>query len=126
MEREGADFRPLPLPRDVTQPEPKDATWGGKDGTLPTRPCGTTVRVPSLNASSGHLYEGASGRGGFKDLCAQDHTMRPIGGEPWGDMERLRSWFVEHLGLYALLPDTKHIPEDLKAKIPVRVNTQGM
>lgn len=52
--------------------------------------------------------------------------MRPIVDGPWGDMERSRAWLVEYLGLYALRPDAKHIPEDLKAKMAVRVNTQGV
>ena len=52
--------------------------------------------------------------------------MRLIDSEEWGDVVRSRAWLVKHLGLHALLPDTKHVPEDLKAKMAVRVNTQGV
>ena len=88
------------------------------------------VKTPSGSApsetSSIPLCEKASGYRGLEKLCAQADTMRPIVDGPWGDIERSRTWLVKHLGLHALLPDTKHVPEDLKAKMAVRVNTQGM
>lgn len=88
------------------------------------------VKAPSgsafLMVPNGRLCEKASGYRGLEELCAQANTMRLIVDGPWGDMERSRAWLVEYLGLYALRPDAKHIPEDLKAKMSVRVNTQGM
>lgn len=88
------------------------------------------VKAPSRSApsetSSIPLCEKASGYRGLEKLCAQADTMRPIVDGPWGDMERSRAWLVEYLGLYALRPDAKHIPEYLKAKMAVRVNTQGV
>ena len=88
------------------------------------------VKAPSgatpSETSSIPLCEEASGYRGLEELCAQADTMRPIVDGPWGDMERSRAWLVKHLGLHVLLPGTKHVPEDLKAKMAVRVNTQGV
>ena len=90
------------------------------------RPPHGPVKAPSgsdfLMVPNGRLCEDAMDPGG----ADQADMMRPIVDGPWGDMERSRTWLVKHLGLHALLPDTKHVPEDLKAKMAVRVNTQGV
>ncbi len=84
------------------------------------------VKAPSgldfLMVPNGRLCEDAMDPGG----ADQADMMRLIDSEEWGDIERSRTWLVKHLGLHALLPDTKHVPEDLKAKMAVRVNTQGV
>ena len=84
------------------------------------------VKAPSgsafLMVPNGRLCENAMDPGG----ADQADMMRLIDSEEWGDIERSRTWLVKHLGLHALLPDTKHVPEDLKAKMAVRVNTQGV
>lgn len=84
------------------------------------------VKAPSgsafLMVPNGRLCENAMDPGG----ADQADMMRLIDSEEWGDIEKSRTWLVKHLGLYALLPDTKHVPEDLKAKMVVRVNTQGV
>lgn len=81
------------------------------------------VKTPSgsafLMVPNGRLCENAMDPGG----ADQADMMRLIDSEEWGDME---AWLVKHLGLYALRPDTKHVPEGLKAKMSVRVNTQGV
>jgi hypothetical protein len=38
----------------------------------------------------------------------------------------MEAWLIENLGLYALRPDAKYVPEDLKAKMSVRINIQGV
>lgn len=84
------------------------------------------VKAPSgsafLMVPNGRLCENAMDPGG----ADQADMMRLIDSEEWGEIERSRTWLVKHLGLHALLPDTKHVPEDLKAKMAVRVNTQGV
>lgn len=92
----------------------------------PHSPVKTPSGATPSETSSIPLCEEASGYRGLEELCAQADTMRPIVDGPWGDMERSRAWLIENLGLYALRPDAKHIPEDLKAKMPVRINTQGV
>jgi hypothetical protein len=92
----------------------------------PHSPVKTPSGATPSETSSIPLCEEASGYRGLEELCAQADTMRPIVDGPWGDIERSRTWLVKHLGLHALLPDTKHVPEDLKAKMAVRVNTQGV
>lgn len=104
---------------------PRTLCWDTKNTTLPARPSNST-REEILNALSGRLCEEASCYRGLENLCAQADTMRLIDSEEWGDIERSRTWLVKHLGLHALLPGTKHVPEDLKAKMAVRVNTQGV
>ena len=80
------------------------------------------VKTPSgsafLMVPNGRLCENAMDPGG----ADQADMMRLIDSEEWGDIERLQTWLVNH----ALLPGTKHVPEDLKAKMAVRVNTQGV
>lgn len=84
------------------------------------------VKTPSgsafLMVPNGRLCENAMDPGG----ADQADMMRLIDSEEWGDIEKSWTWLVKHLGLHALLPDTKHVPEDLKAKMAVRVNTQGV
>lgn len=123
MGNEGTTFRPLALSVEVAGQCPRILCGDTKNTTLPARPGNSTTGEEILNAPSGRLCEEASYYRGLEDLCAQADTMRPIGGGSWGDME---AWLIENLGLYALHPDAKRIPEDLKAKMLVRINTRGV
>lgn len=89
----------------------------------PHSPVKTPSGATPSETSSIPLCEEASCYRGLEELCAQADTMRPIVDGPWGDME---AWLIENLGLYALRPDAKRIPEDLKAKMSVRINIQGV
>lgn len=123
MGNEGTTFRPLALSVEVAGQHPRMLCGGTKNASLPARPSNSTTGEEILNALSGRLCEEASCYRGLEDLCAQADTMRPIGGGSWGDME---AWLIENLGLYALRPDAKRIPEDLKARMLVRINIQGV
>ena len=122
MSKEETGFRPLP-PVKAPGQYPRTLCGDTKDATLSARPGNSTTGEEILNAPSGLLCEEASCYRGLENLCVQADTMRPIGGGSWGDME---SWLIENLGLYALRPDAKRIPEDLKAKMSVRINIQGV
>lgn len=84
------------------------------------------VKAPSVSAflmvPNGRLCEDVMDPGG----ADQADMMRLIDSEEWGDIERSWTWLVKHLGLHALRPDAKRIPEDLKAKMSVRINIQGV
>lgn len=125
ISKEETGFRPLP-PVKAPGQYPRTLCGDTKDATLSARPGNSTTGEEILNAPSGLLCEEASGYRGLEELCAQADTMRPIVDGPWGDMERSRAWLIENLGLYALRPDAKRIPEDLKAKMSVRINIQGV
>ena len=100
----------------------------GKEGATArtNRSLHSPVKAPSgsdfLMVPNGRLCENAMDPGG----ADQADTMHLIDSEEWGDIERSRTWLVKHLGLHALRPDTKHVPEDLKAKMSVRINIQGV
>lgn len=122
MSKEETGFRPLP-PVKAPGQYPRTLCGDTKDATLSARPGNSTTGEEILNTPSGLLCEEASCYRGLEDLCARADATHIMSRESWGDME---AWLVKHLGLHALLPDTKHVPEDLKAKMAVRVNTQGV
>lgn len=119
--KEKTGFRPLP-PVKVPGQYPRTLCGDTKNTTLPARP-GNSTREEILNAPSGLLCEEASCYRGLEDLCARADATHIMSRESWGDME---SWLIENLGLYALRPESKRIPEDLKSKMLVRINTQGV
>lgn len=118
MGKEKAGFRPL-LPVKAPGQCPRTLCEDTKDAILPARPSNST-REEFLNAPSGRLCEKEPDSRGLEEMCARADVMRR---ESWGDME---AWLIENLGLYAPLPDSKRIPEDLKAKMLVRINTQSV
>jgi hypothetical protein len=126
MGNEGTTFRPLALSVEVAGQCPRMLCGVTKNASLPAWPGNSTIGEEILNAPSGRLCEEASCYRGLEDLCAQANTVHLIGSGSWGDMERSRVWLIENLGLYALRPDAKRIPEDLKAKMSVRINTRGV
>lgn len=120
--KEKTDFRSLP-PVKVPGQYPRTLCGDTKDATLSARPGNSTTGEEILNAPSGLLCEEASCYRGFEDLCARADATHIMSRESWGDME---AWLIENLGLYALRPDAKRIPEDLKAKMSARINIQGV
>lgn len=125
MGNEGTTFRPLALSVEVAGQHPRMLCGDTKNTTLPARP-GNSTREEILNALSGRLCEEASCYRGLRICAPRPTRCRPIGGGSWGDMERSRAWLIENLGRYALRPDAKRIPEDLKAKMSVRINIQSV
>ena len=123
MGNEGTTFRPLALSVEVAGQCPRMLCGDTKNASLPAQPGNSTAGEEILNAPSGRLCEEASCYRGLEDLCARADAIHIMSRGSWGDME---GWLIENLGLYALLPDTKYVPEDLKAKMSVRVNTQSV